>query len=284
MTSGGLPPQGPRDVTRGRLFVLSAAFLWSLAGVFIKLLNVPPLTIVVYRSLFASLVFLPFLRRSDWRLNAPAAVSVISYTIALAAFVSANKLTTAANAIVLQYTAPVFVFLYSRAVLGETVSKINAVALLLSMGGVAVISLDSAGDPEMPGVLTALLSGFFFAAYMINLPATRELSPVYLTWLNNFMCALLLVPIVSSELVISLADGVLLALMGAVQLGLPYYLFSRGVRVLPLQEASLIALVEPVLNPLWVAALVGEVPSAATAAGGGMIVLGLGLRYLRPLW
>lgn len=270
-------------ITRGRLLVLGAALLWSLAGVFIKFLDLPPLTIVFYRSLFAALIFTPFLRRSDWRLSAPIAVSALTYTAAISAFVSANKLTTAANAIVLQYTAPVFVFLFSRLVLGEKISRLNGLALAVSMVGVAMISLDSAGEPEMAGVLLAILSGVLFAAYMINLRRTQSLSSVYLTWINNVACALLLLWIVKSQLVLSLNEILILAVMGAVQLGLPYFLFSNGLRTISLQEASLIALIEPVLNPLWVALVVGEIPSTATIAGGGMILVGLGVRYVWPL-
>ena len=84
----------------GRLLILAAALLWSLAGVFIKFLDLPPLTIVFYRSLFASLVFAPWVRRRHWNFDGSIALSVLSYTAAISAFVAANKLTTAANAIV----------------------------------------------------------------------------------------------------------------------------------------------------------------------------------------
>src|SRR5262245_12396710 len=103
-----------RNIQRGRLLILSAALLWSLAGVFIKFLDLHALTIVFYRSLFASLVFAPLVRRNQLQLNPAILVSVLSYTAAISAFVAANKLTTAANAIVLQYTAPVFVFLFTK--------------------------------------------------------------------------------------------------------------------------------------------------------------------------
>jgi drug/metabolite transporter (DMT)-like permease len=135
----------------------------------------------------------------------------------------------------------------------------------------------------MVGVLVALLSGVFFAIYMVNLRMTKDTSPVYLTWFNNLVCALILLPVVKSQLALSLSQGLILAVMGAVQLGLPYFLFSMGLRTVTLQEASLIALIEPVLNPLWVALVVGELPSIATVAGGGMILVGLGLRYLWPM-
>ena len=271
------------NIARGRLLILSAALLWSLAGVFIKFLDLPPLTIVFYRSFFAFMVFTPFVHGSKWPINGPVLISVLAYTAAISAFVSANKLTTAANAIVLQYTAPIFVFLFCRLVWGESISKINGFALLAGMLGVGVISLDSAGEPEMAGVLLALLSGLLFAAYMINLRRTQQVSPIYLTWINNAFCALSLLFVVSSQLTLTVNQLVILVVMGAVQLGLPYFLFSKGLQSVSLQEASLIALIEPVLNPIWVALTVSEIPSVATLSGGAMIILGLGVRYMWPL-
>jgi drug/metabolite transporter (DMT)-like permease len=267
----------------GRLVILAAAILWSLAGVFIKFLDLHPLAIVFYRSLFASLVFMPFLKRRDFRCNGTILVSVLTYTAAISAFVSANKLTSAANAIVLQYTAPIFVFLFSWLVLREKIAKTNLFALSLAMIGIGIISLDRAGEPEMVGVMLALLSGVLFAAYMINLQRTRGISPVYLTWVNNGVCAFLLLWVVRSQLVLTVNQAMILAVMGAVQLGAPYYLFSKGLQTVSLPEASLIALIEPVLNPLWVALIIGELPSTATVWGGALILFGLGVRYVRPL-
>ena len=272
-----------RDVDRGRLLILAAAGLWSLAGVFIKFLDLHPLTIVLYRSLFASLVFVPFLQRNQWRIDSSIVVSALSYTAAISAFVAANKLTTAANAIVLQYTAPVFVFLFTRLVWREKISKLNGFALAVAMIGVAIISLDSAGEPEMAGVLLALLSGVLFAVYMVNLRRAKDAHPVFLNWINNLVCALLLLLVVKSQLALSLDHTIILAVMGTVQLGVPYFLFSKGLQTLSLQEASLIALIEPVLNPVWVALTVGEIPSTATLAGGAMILLGLSVRYSWPM-
>jgi len=271
------------SVFTGRCLILSAACLWSLAGVFIKFLDLPPLTIVFYRSFFAALVFTPFLRPGGWRVHSPVLASAVSYTAAISAFVAANKLTTAANAIVLQYTAPIFVFIVSRLAFGEQISKLNGFALAAGMAGVGVISLDSAGEPEMAGVALALASGALFAAYMLNLRRLQDTSPVYLTWINNAACALLLLYLVKSQLALTSAEAWTLALMGAVQLGLPYFLFSKGLQTVPLQEASLIALIEPVLNPVWVALVMGEVPSLATITGGALILLGLGARYVWPL-
>jgi drug/metabolite transporter (DMT)-like permease len=165
----------------------------------------------------------------------------------------------------------------------EQIAKPNIFALGVAMIGIGIISFDSAGEPEMAGVALALLSGVLFAGYMINLQCTNNVAPVYLTWVNNLVCAFLIFGIVQSHLTLTAAQIVILVIMGAVQLGAPYFLFSKGRRSVSLQEASLIALIEPVLNPLWVALIVGEFPSTATVWGGAMILFGLGVRYVWPV-
>lgn len=254
--------------------------LWSLAGVFIKSLDLHPLTIVFYRSLFASLFFFLFVRRGGWSVSVPLLVSAVSYTAAISAFVWANKLTTAANAIVLQYAAPIFIFLFVRLIFREAISRPDLITLLFGMAGVSAIFAGSAGQPDSAGVMVAILSGFLFAIYMTNLRFLKEISPAYLTWVNNLACWLALLPLVWGELSLSAREVLVLAVMGVVQLGIPYCLFSKGLEAISLQEASLIVLIEPVLNPLWVALLFGEVPSPATFVGGGMILLSLGYRYV----
>ncbi len=211
------------------MFILAAAILWSLAGVFIKFLDIHPLAIVFYRSLFAALVFTPFLKRYDFRCNGTILISVLSYTAAISAFVSANKLTSAANAIVLQYTAPIFVFLFSWLVLREKIAKANIFALAVAMIGIGIISLDSAGEAEMAGVALALLSGVLFAGYMINLQRTQKIAPVYLTWVNNLVCAFLVFWVVQAQLTLTVNQTLTLAVMGGVQLGAPLLSFFQGV-------------------------------------------------------
>jgi drug/metabolite transporter (DMT)-like permease len=266
---------------RARLSLLLAAVLWSLAGIFIKFLSLPPLAIVFYRSLFASLFFAFFIRRSIAVPRVALLVSTLSYTAAISAFVSANKITTAANAIALQYTAPMFVFVIVHFLFGERITGASWISLVLGMLGVAVICVGSAGQPDAAGVMIALLSGLLFSIYMVSLRFLKEFNPGTLTFLNNLVCCLLLLPWVGSELSISLEEGWIVAVMGVVQLGVPYWLFSKGLEQISVQEASLIVLIEPVLNPIWVALIVGELPSGATLVGGLCIVGSLAFRYLR---
>lgn len=274
------PYAGSPAPRRARLYVLLAGVLWSLAGVFIKSLDLHPLTIVFYRSLFAGLFFSLSVKKA-WTVSLPLVVSVASYSSAVSAFVWANKLTTAANAIILQYTAPLFVFLFVWLFVREAISGPDLRTLFLGMAGVGVIFAGSVGEPEARGVIVALLSGLLFAIYMINLRSLKGVHPGYLTWANNLVCCLALLPLVPS-LSLSPRDLLVLAVMGVVQLGIPYFLFSKGLETISIQEASLIVLVEPVLNPIWVALAYGELPSAATLIGGAAILASLGLRYARP--
>jgi len=266
---------------RARLALLLAAVLWSLAGIFIKFLALPPLTIVFYRSLFASVFFAFFVRKSIAVSKVALLVSALAYTAAISAFVSANKITTAANAIALQYTAPIFVFVIVHVLFGEKITGVSWISLALGMLGIAVIGVGSAGQPDAAGVMIALLSGLLFAIYMVSLRFLKEFNPGTLTFLNNLVCCLILLPWVGSELTLSLKEGWLVAVMGVVQLGIPYWLFSKGLERISVQEASLIVLIEPVLNPIWVALIVGELPSGATLVGGVCIVGSLAFRYIR---
>jgi len=267
------------NINQGRIFILLAGLLWSLAGIFIKSLELPAVVIVFYRSLFASLFFLLFLRKRRWKVSFHLLISVTSYTAAISFFVFSNKLTTAANAIVLQYTAPIFVFLFIRLLFREPISKGNLMTLLLSMLGVAIIFTGSSGGQDLWGVSVAVLSGFLFAIYMINLRYLAGFDPLVLTFINNLVCSIALFPLMVSHSTPFGGQLLALAVMGVVQLGAPYFFFSKGLERLALQEASLIVLIEPVLNPIWVAWGVGEVPSIPTLIGGSVILFSLVLRY-----
>jgi drug/metabolite transporter (DMT)-like permease len=280
-TAAGALAQQERDLRRARLFLLLAALLWSLAGVFIKFLSLPPLTIVFYRSLFAALFFAFLIRRSRGIPGRALLASMLSYTAAISAFVSANKITTAANAIALQYTAPIFVFVIVHVFFREKIDGVSWISLGVGMLGIVVICAGSAGQPDAAGVMIALLSGLLFSGYMVSQRFLTTVNPGTLVFLNNLACCLMLLPFVRSELALSFSEGWIVAVMGIVQLGVPYWLFSKGLEKIPVQEASLIVLIEPVLNPIWVALVVGEFPSRATLIGGGLILASLGFRYLR---
>ena len=274
----------PSSPARGRLEVLAAGLRWSLGGVVIKSIAAPAAVIAATRSLFAALVFFPFVRRRPAASVAVTLASTLAYTGVVGLFVWSTKMTTAANAIILQYTAPAWVFLIAWLSRGERPERRDLVTLAGGLIGITVIYLGSAAG-DLPGISLAVLSGILFAAWMVLTHSARDLDPAAMTFVNNLGAVALLLPI-------ALLGGggwptpmqaLALAVMGTVQLGIPYLLFSRGVRSLRSQEASLIVLVEPVLNPLWVALVAGERPAPATFAGGVIILLTLALRYVVPL-
>jgi drug/metabolite transporter (DMT)-like permease len=161
----------------------------------------------------------------------------------------------------------------------ERIDRVTWIALAVGMSGIAVIFTGSAGHPDFAGVTVALLSGLLFSIYMVSLRFLQSVPAGSLTCINNLACCVLLLPFVMGQLSLSAAETLIIAVMGVLQLGIPYWLFARAVEKIPVHEASLIVLIEPVLNPLWVALAVGEIPAPPTLIGGALIVLGLAVRY-----
>jgi drug/metabolite transporter (DMT)-like permease len=283
------PP--PSSLQRGRLALLAAGVLWSLGGVFIKRLPVSPLAITFYRSLFAALALLlvaAVRRRSAGAAERGAAppagwelgVSALVFAVLLVTFVAATRLTTAANAIILQYTAPIYVIGFSALLLREPPERADLRALVLCMAGVAVLFFGNyrPGGSGF-GLALALISGAGFGLFMLWQRRLRGMDPVLLAGLNNAGATLILAAAIPWMGPVRAAPLLLLAAMGIVQIALPYALFTWALQRVHGPEASLLTLVEPVLNPVWVALFAGEIPSPATAAGGALILLALVLRY-----
>ena len=287
-------PSSEPSLARGRLCIALAAVLWSSSGAFVKLLTrdtplgldtprIDPLQIAFYRVLFAGLVLLPAMRRRDLSFHPLMGVMVVSFAVMNALFVSALAGGTAANAILLQYTAPMWMYLASVWLLREPADRRSSVALVIGLLGIAVIVAGGSNQGQLPVVGIALGSGVAYAGVLICLRVLRHAAPRWLTVLNHLFGALALVPFVYYQAppLPRPAQLAFLTLFGAVQMALPYWLVSRGLRVVSPQEAGIITLLEPLLNPLWAYLAVGELPPAATFAGGAFILGALVWRY-RP--
>ncbi len=269
----------------GVLLLIACAALWSLSGPLIKLLNyqgggVSGLAIACYRSLLGGLVFLPLAwrRRRTLRVVAPIwpAASVLTFTLMTVTFVLATTMTAAANAISLQYTAPLWVFLLSPLILGERPRREEGLVLLIAMAGVAVLF---AGHPaaDMPALLVALTSGLGYGSLIVVLRGLRRVDPTVVTCLNLLGSGLLLAPAVALWSTFHLTAGQLglLVLLSVAQFALPYVLFSLALQSVEAHRAALITLLEMVLNPLWTYLIVGEAIPPATRLGGPLILLGV---------
>ena len=210
--------------------------------------------------------------------------SGLVFTAATSSLVWATKLTTAANAIVLQNTAPVFVCILLYLLFRERATRANLVTLFLGMAGILIIFGAAAGARDLPGVTVGLGSGFMLGVYFVNLRALRGFDPFALMLANNLVSVLALAGFAYLHLAVSVTELAALACLGVVQFAFAHLLFFKSIERISVQEASLISLVEPVLNPLWVALWVGELPSLATFIGGGLILAGLAVRYLPLGW
>ena len=252
--------------------ILSCAILWSLAGVMIKSVEMNPLSIAGLRSLFAAAalsILFPDLRRLPSRSQL---LGAISYTLTVISFVVATKLTTAANAIFLQSTAPLYVFFVSLIFLKLRPSTIDFVSIPLIALGMTLFFVGDLSWENRAGVLVGAASGCFFASFLLLMSKASPGSPLRSVLWGNVITFCISTPFIST-LELNHQNIGMLALMGLFQLALPYYIYSRAVAHLSALDASLILLLEPILNPIWVWIFVGERPHA-TSLMGGVIVIG----------
>lgn len=300
---GSVPPGFWSGPAAGRSCLALAAVLWSLSGAFTKLLTQPtplhlhepqlsPLQIAFFRALFAGLVFLPTLRRADvrWHLGLIPLASCFAAMNGL--FVSALARGPAANAIILQYTAPLWLYLASIWLLREPAERRNAQALVLGLAGIGLIAVGPLWSPpeqgldpdQLPVIALALGSGLAYAGVLLCLRVLRGLPARWLTSWEHLCSAAALLPWVLGLPLPSGRQLLLLLLFGTVQMALPYWLVARGLRAVSPQEAGLITLLEPLLNPLWayLASPATEKITLPTLIGGSLILAGLLLRYRRP--
>ena len=303
----------PADVRTARLSLVAAAVLWSLSSGFVRVIRVPtalgldqpaltPVQVAVFRGFFAGLVMLPFLRQANVRVRPRMLLMVACFGTMSGLYLSALSLGPAANAILLQNTAPFWVYLIGVYLLGQPADRRSWRAILLAMFGAAVMvagnwprglpPAESAAQVEI--LLMALGSGVMYAGVILFLRSLRAESAPWLTAWNLLGSAGLLLgfvavwhgPAAARELLTTPTVGQLgfLAVFGVVQMALPYLLFARGLKVVGPQEAGLITLLEPVFNPIWAYLLSPETdtPTMWTAVGGAMLLGALGWRYLRP--
>jgi len=284
----------------GRWYVLAAAVLWSTSGLFVKSpwfddwpLQSRGILLAFWRCLFAGLALVPFVRqpRWSWRL-VPAGLLFLLMNVT---YLTTMTRTTAANAIWLQYTAPLWVLLVGVGLFGESARRRDLWTIGLALLGVLVIvicevraALLAGGSYQ--GVIWGVVAGIAFAGVVLSLRMLRDLDSTWIVTVCLFTTAIFLAPcVVYWQQWPTYQQTPPLILFGVVQMGLPYVLFARGVRSISGHEASGILLLEPVLVPVWVF-LVWHLhpgyqpPAAWTFIGGACILLGLLIRYLPFRW
>jgi drug/metabolite transporter (DMT)-like permease len=264
--------------------LLAGALCWSLAGVLFKHVEWPGLAAGGGRGLIAALFLLAVSWRSlrfTWTpLQIAAAVAYAACTIL---FTLANKLTTAANAILLQYTAPVWIALLGAWFLGERATRADWLTIAAVFGGLALFFYEGLQLNSVTGLLVAIASGVAFAVMTLLMRKQKDTSALESIILGNLIGFAIGLPALWSAPPLPATGWVALLLLGVVQLGLAYFFYAKAIKHVTALEAVLIPVLEPLLNPIWVLLAVGEKPSAYALAGGAVVLGAVTLRALAGL-
>ena len=254
------------------LYLALAAILWSTSGLFVKILDWQPVSILAGRSLFASIVFLIYLRRIPTRFSMWQLLAAGMFILTQFLFVTSTKMTTAANSIFLQYTAPIYIVLLAFWFLREKPSRTDWVSMLIIFIGLTLFFADKLSTDGFYGNLLAILSGVTSAVMMVSFRAQKNGNPAESNLIAFLFTATFGFPFVLKE-TWTVTNWSILAFLGVFQIGLAFIFFTQGIKHIPALEANLIGTLEPVLNPIWVFLFYGE-SMGAFALLGGLVVLG----------
>jgi len=269
--------QGDRSMNaKGALFVFLSAVCFSIGGLFMKYVPWNGLAINSARNIFSVLVLALFFRLSRHRLriNRTVLIGALAITGTNILYCIANKLTTAGNTIILQFTAPIWVMIFTSLLFKKRPTRLDIIAAVFVFGGVICFFVDSLSSGHTLGDVLALLSGVFYSGvFMLNSNEDSDsLSSVLLGMMLNVLTGL---PFLIAEKPLAAEAKVWAAILvlGIVQLGLAYVFLTKGLERTPAVPASLISGIEPVLNPLLVAIFYGEMLTPLSLVGAAIVFI-----------
>jgi drug/metabolite transporter (DMT)-like permease len=265
--------------TRAVLSLIAAAVLWSLGGVFIKLINWHPLAIAGMRSAIAAAMYWAILRKPKFNWSVAQIGGGVAYAVTVLLYVTAVKMTTAANAILLQYTAPMWVAVCGIWFLHEKPKWLDWVSVVVSLAGMVLFFREGLQSKSLLGDVLAALSGFTIAWMTLFLRKQKDARPIESVLLGNLIAAVCGLPFMFGAAP-DLQGWLGLLFLGVFQLGLSYLLYATALRHVAALEAMLFSMLEPILNPVWVSLLIGEVPGVWALLGGLMVVLSVAGRAI----
>jgi len=263
--------------------MIATALLWSIGGIFIKLIPWNPLAIAGLRGLLGGLVMYIYLRFRGIKpvINKDTIKIALALAGVCTTFVAANKLTTAANAIVIQYCAPVYVLLYIAFVQKKKLRPLDIAVVPITILGVSLCFVGQMGKGRLIGDIIAIISGLFFAAMFITSEGVSDQTRASGIMQGQFLTAIIGLPVLFAThpaFTAQAIGGILI--LGIFQIGLAYVLYSIALKRAPLLTCSLLAVLEPLLNPVWVFLFAGENPGLWSLVGGVIVVAVITLWYV----
>jgi drug/metabolite transporter (DMT)-like permease len=272
-----------RESTKGTIAMIVTALLWSMGGIFIKMIPWNPLAIAGLRGLIGGGVMYVYLRFRKIKpvINKDTIKIALSLAGVCTTFVAANKLTTAANAIVIQYCAPVYVLLYIAFVQKKKLRPLDIAVVPITILGVSLCFFGQMGNGHLAGDIVAVISGFFFAAMFIFSEGVPDQTRASGIMQGQFLTALIGLPVLFATRPAFTAQAIGgILILGIFQIGIAYVLYSIAIRSAPLLTCSLLAVLEPLLNPVWVFLFAGENPGVWSLVGGVIVVVVITLWYV----
>lgn len=264
--------------TRAVSYLVLGALCWSLGGLLIKAIPWPALAVAGGRGIIAALFLIATNRALRFHFSRDQIIGAIGYAACTVTFCAATKLTTAANAILLQYTAPVWIALGGAWFLGERATRADWVTITVVLGGMVLFFADSLELANVLGNTLAVLSGVSFAGMTIALRKQKDGSPVESIILGNLLAFVIGLPWIVRAPALSATGWTALLILGVVQLGVSYWLYARAIKHVTALEAVLIPVIEPILNPVWVLLAMHERPTPLALLGGAVVLTAVTLR------
>ena len=258
---------------KGILFVFTAALLWSSGGLFIKLISFSAMQLSFFRCSIAAIAFALIYKKRILLINKLSLINSIIYAVVLITFVIATKTTTAANAIFLQATAPIYILIFEPLINKTRYDRINIITVSVCVFGMLLFFIGKIDPGHLEGNLVALISGITFAGLFLGMKKNDQQYQQSSIFWGNILVALICVPFLTSLERISFSDMWMVTFLGVFQIAFAYAFFASGLKRIFAVEASIISMIEPVLNPVWVFIGYGEMPTL-TAIIGGLIILG----------
>ncbi len=247
--------------------------LWSTAGFLVRMVSWDPFAIAGVRSLVGLLVMLVVLRKPRFTFSFDQIMAAVMYSLTMILFITANKLTTSANAVLLQYTEPVFIVILGRWLLGdERAGLVDWLAVAGVLAGMTLFFFDDLSFSGNLGNMLAVLSGLTFALTAIFMRRQKNGRPTDSFMLAHLITFAVSVPFILRSGIPTVTGMTGLVLLGVFQMGIPSLLYGRGVRGVSAISCALVTMIEPIMNPVWVAVFLGEMPSPRAILGGCLIL------------
>jgi drug/metabolite transporter (DMT)-like permease len=266
------------------LLLFATALLWSAGGILIKIISWHPVAIAGARCTIAlPLLTFIYYKQGYFKFSWAQLFGAVCYSMTVILFVVSTKMTTAANAILLQYSAPIYVAIFGIWFLKERVHSLDWIIIVIAMFGILLFFFDKLTFAGFWGNILALITGISFGLLFIFMRMQKDASPLGTIVLGNIFTIILCLPFMVQDIPTSSETWVGLLLLGLFQLGLAYMFLSIAIKKVTALQGIMIPLIEPVLNPIWVLLFYEEVPGIWSVIGGCVVLGAVVIRSLNLL-